>query len=204
MNLSNRLTISRMVLAVIIFILLLFPWQDLGITIPTFLVMGKVVVDIKYLVAGFLFVIAAVTDYLDGAIARKEKMETDVGAILDAVADKFLVNGVLIILAYHGFIHVIIPVVIVMRDIFMDALRMLALKNNKVIKANAWGKVKTITMLVGISLMLFYNLPFEIWGIYLAEILIDVATILSVVSAFLYFIEWKEKLKFTLKVTTQP
>ena len=199
MNLSNRLTISRMVLAVIIFILLLFPWQDLGITIPTFLVMGKVVVDIKYLVAGFLFVIAAVTDYLDGAIARKEKMETDVGAILDAVADKFLVNGVLIILAYHGFIHVIIPVVIVMRDIFMDALRMLALKNNKVIKANAWGKVKTITMLVGISLMLFYNLPFEIWGIYLAEILIDVATILSVVSAFLYFIEWKEKLKFTLK-----
>ena len=199
MNLSNRLTISRMVLAVIIFVLLLFPWQDVGITTPTFLVMGKVVVDVKYLVAGFLFVIAAVTDYLDGAIARKEKQETDVGALLDAVADKFLVNGVLIILAYHGFIHVLVPVVIVMRDIFMDALRMLALKNNKVIKANVWGKVKTITMLVGISLMLFYNLPFEIWGIYVAEILIDVATILSVVSAFLYFIEWKEKLKITLK-----
>ena len=188
-----------MVLAVIIFILLLFPWQDVGITIPTFLVMGKVVVDIKYLVAGFLFVIASVTDYLDGAIARKEKQETDVGALLDAVADKFLVNGVLIILAYHGFIHVIVPVVIVIRDIFMDALRMLALKNNKVIKANVWGKVKTITMLVGISLMLFYNLPFEVWGIYVAEILIDVATILSVVSAFLYFIEWKQKLQITLK-----
>ena len=199
MNLSNRLTISRMVLAVIIFVLLLFPWQDVGITTPTFLVMGKVVVDVKYLVAGFLFVIAAVTDYLDGAIARKEKQETDVGALLDAVADKFLVNGVLIILAYHGFIHVLVPVVIVMRDIFMDALRMLALKNNKVIKANVWGKVKTITMLVGISLMLFYNLPFEIWGIYVAEILIDVATILSVVSAFLYFIEWKQKLQITLK-----
>ena len=199
MNLSNRLTISRMVLAVIIFILLLFPWQDVGITIPTFLVMGKVVVDVKYLVAGFLFVIASVTDYLDGAIARKEKQETDVGALLDAVADKFLVNGVLIILAYHGFIHVLVPVVIVIRDIFMDALRMLALKNNKVIKANVWGKVKTITMLVGISLMLFYNLPFEVWGIYVAEILIDLATILSVVSAFLYFIEWKQKLQITLK-----
>ena len=199
MNLSNRLTISRMVLAVIIFILLLFPWQDVGITIPTFLVMGKVVVDVKYLVAGFLFVIASVTDYLDGAIARKEKQETDVGAILDAVADKFLVNGVLIILAYHGFIHVIVPVVIVIRDIFMDALRMVALEHNKVIKANVWGKVKTITMLVGISLMLFYNLPFEVWGIYVAEILIDLATILSVVSAFLYFIEWKDKLKITLK-----
>ncbi len=199
MNLSNRLTISRMVLAVIIFILLLFPWQDVGITIPTFLVMGKVVVDVKYLVAGFLFVIASVTDYLDGAIARKEKQETDVGALLDAVADKFLVNGVLIILAYHGFIHVLVPVVIVIRDIFMDALRMLALKNNKVIKANIWGKVKTITMLVGISLMLFYNLPFEVWGIYVAEILIDIATILSVVSAFLYFIEWKQKLQITLK-----
>ncbi len=198
MNLSNRLTISRMVLAVIILILLIFPWQQIGVQFPTFLLMGRVLVDLKFLIAGFLFVIASVTDYLDGAIARKDKNETDVGAMLDAIADKFLVNGVLIVLAYLGFISVIIPVVVVLRDVFMDALRMLAAKNNKVIKANIWGKVKTATMLCGISLMLFYNLPFEIWGIYIAEILIDLATVFSVLSAILYYMEWKEKLKIKI------
>ncbi len=199
MNLSNRLTISRMILSLIILLLLLFPWNDLGLTFPTFLVMGKVIVDVKFLIAGVLFIIASITDYLDGKIARKEKIETDTGAILDAVADKFLVNGVLIVLAYLGFISIIVPVVIVLRDIFMDALRLIAAKNNKVIKANKWGKLKTIFMLVGISLMLFYNLPFEIWGIYIAEILIDIATVLSVISAFLYYIEWKDKVKLIEK-----
>ena len=97
MNLANKLTLSRIVLAVIILVLLLFPWQDLGITFSTFMVMGKVVVDTKYLIAGFLFVIAAVTDYLDGQIARKEKKVSDFGAIMDAIADKILVNGVLIV-----------------------------------------------------------------------------------------------------------
>lgn len=195
MNTANKLTISRIVMAVIILIILMIPWNEFGVSIPSFLVMNKVLVDIRYPIAGFIFVIACVTDYLDGTIARKEKTLTDFGATLDAIADKVLVNGVLILLAYNGFISVVVPVVIVTRDIAVDALRALSAKNKVIIKASKWGKVKTIFMMVGLSLMLFYNLPFEVYGIYVADILIYIATILSVVSGVMYFINCKDKIK---------
>lgn len=195
MNTANKLTISRIVMAVIILIILMIPWNEFGISIPSFLVMNKVLVDIRYPIAGFIFVIACVTDYLDGSIARKEKTLTDFGATLDAIADKVLVNGVLILLAYNGFISVVVPVVIVTRDIAVDALRALSAKNKVIIKASKWGKVKTIFIMVGLSLMLFYNLPFEVYGIYVADILIYIATILSVVSGVMYFINCKDKIK---------
>ncbi len=193
MNFANNLTRSRIVMAIIILIILLFPWSDIHFTFPTFLVAGKVLVDSKYIIAGFIFVIASVTDYLDGQIARKEKKTSDYGAIMDAIADKVLVNGVLIVLAYQGFISVLIPVIIVIRDTIVDALRIGAASKKVIVKANKWGKVKTVTMLIGISLMLFYNLPFEIWNIYLAEILIDIATVLSVASGVIYYFDIKDK-----------
>ena len=83
-----------------------------------------------------------------------------------------------------------------MRDICVDALRVLAAKNKVIIKASKWGKIKTVFMMCGVSLLLFYNLPFEIWGIYIADLFVFVATILSVISAILYFIHVKDKLKF--------
>lgn len=193
MNFANNLTRSRIVMAIIILIILLFPWSDIHFTFPTFLVAGKVLVDSKYIIAGFIFVIASVTDYLDGQIARKEKKTSDYGAIMDAIADKVLVNGVLIVLAYQGFISVLIPVIIVTRDTIVDALRIGAASKKVIVKANKWGKIKTVTMLIGISLMLFYNLPFEIWNIYLAEILIDIATVLSVASGVIYYFDIKDK-----------
>lgn len=188
---------SRIVLAFLILIILMLPFRDLGVSVPTFLVMGRVLVDVRYLVAGFLFVIASVTDYLDGLYARKEKATSDFGATLDAIADKILVNGVLVLLAYNGFISVFIPVVIVTRDIAMDALRTLSAKQGMIIKANKLGKLKTVFMLIGISLMLFYNLPFEVWGIYVADIFIDIATVLSVVSLVVYFYNVKGKVDFS-------
>ena len=193
MNLANSLTKSRMIMAILILFLLLFPWSDIHFTFPTFLVAGKVLVDTKYLLAGFIFVIASVTDYLDGQIARKEKKASDYGAIMDAIADKVLVNGVLIVLAYQGFISVLIPVIIVTRDIIVDALRIAASQKKVIVKANKWGKLKTATMLSGISLMLFCNLPFEVWNIYIAEILIDMATVLSVASGVIYYFDIKDK-----------
>ena len=193
MNFANNLTKSRIIMAIIILTILLFPWSDIHFTFPTFLVAGKVLVGSKYIIAGFIFVMASVTDYLDGQTARKEKKTSDYGAIMDAIADKVLVNGVLIVLAYQGFISVLIPVIIVLRDTIVDALRIGAASKKVIVKANKWGKLKTATMLMGISLMLFYNLPFEIWNIYLAEILIDVATVLSVASGVIYYFDIKDK-----------
>ena len=112
MNLPNKLTILRIFLSVIIIIFLVFPFQSAGINIPQLFINERIVVDVKYLIAGVLFIIASLTDFLDGYLARKNHMVTDFGKLMDAIADKMLVNSVLIILSASGFIHPIIPIII--------------------------------------------------------------------------------------------
>ena len=195
MNLANRLTISRIIMAIFIMVFLLIPWNDFNISFPQFIAGGKVLIDVRYLIVGVVFIIASITDYFDGRIARSKNITTDFGACLDAIADKILVNGLLIILAYQGFISEVIPVIIISRDIVVDALKTLSASSGVVVKANNWGKVKTIFMMLGISLVLFYNMPFELWNIKLDYILIDIATVLSVVSAVIYYFDITKKQK---------
>ena len=94
----------------------------------------EIVVEVKYLIAGVLFVIASLTDFLDGHIARKRNMVTDFGKMTDAIADKMLVNSVLIILAAQGFISAAIPVIIVTRDTAVDPYDYVF--NNKTLPSN--------------------------------------------------------------------
>ncbi|MDE5539972.1 MAG: CDP-diacylglycerol--glycerol-3-phosphate 3-phosphatidyltransferase [Bacilli bacterium] len=192
MNLPNKLTIARIITAVIILIMLMIPWYSLGVTFPTFLVAGKIVVDLKYIIAGVLFIIAALTDFLDGNIARSRNIVTDFGKVMDSIADKVLVNGLLIILAYNGFISVAIPVIIITRDIFVDSFKMASGKKGKVVAASFLGKAKTMCMMIGMTLIMFYNLPFELIGINIAYVLIIIATILSVVSGCQYYYNTKD------------
>ena len=84
-----------------------------GIEFPKLFINEMIVVDTKYFVAGVLFIIASISDFLDGYVARKYNMITDFGKFIDAIADKILVNSVLIILSSQGFIHPIIPVVLI-------------------------------------------------------------------------------------------
>ena len=107
--------------------------------------------------------------------------------MLDAIADKVLVNSVLIILAAHNFIHEIVPVIIVLRDIVVNAIKMEAAGKGKVVAAIGSGKLKTATLMVGTTLALFCNAPFEHWGIYVDDILLFIACLLSIVSAVQYF-----------------
>lgn len=195
MNTANKLTISRIVMAIFIMAFLLIPWNQFGFTFPTFLASGKIIVDTRYIAAGIIFLFACITDYLDGMLARKENCTTDFGACLDAIADKLLVNGLLIILAYQGFLSEVIPVIIVSRDIVVDALKTLSAKHGVVVKANIWGKAKTMCMMIGLVLLLFYNMPFELFNIHVDMILISIATILSVVSAAIYYFEIKKTIQ---------
>lgn len=139
--------------------------------------------------------IAAFTDFLDGYIARKRNIVTDLGKVLDAIADKMLVNGVLIVLAVNGFISVIIPVVIVIRDIAVDTIKMIVGEKKGAVGASKLGKIKTIFMLIGVSLMFFYNLPFELINVRIADILIILATIFSVISGVEYFMKSRDVIK---------
>lgn len=188
MNLPNKLTIFRIIMSVVIIILLLFPFQMAGLEFPQLFVDEKLVVDSKYLIAGILFILASITDFLDGYIARKNNLVTDFGKLIDAIADKVLVNSVLIILASQGFIHPIIPVVIIVRDSIVNSIKMIAASRGKVVAAIKSGKVKTATLMVGIALTLFYNLPFELVNLNVADFLLFFAAILSIISGIQYYL----------------
>lgn len=187
MNLPNKITITRIVLSVLVLIMMVFPFYELGIDWPTYLVGGKVEISLKYIICAILFIIGSTTDFLDGYLARKNNQVTDFGKVMDAIADKILVNGILIVLAVDGFIPMAIPVIIITRDTFVDSIKMVAGQEGHAVGASILGKLKTICMMTGVSLMLLSNLPFELWGIAVADTLIILATVLSVVSGVQYY-----------------
>lgn len=188
MNLPNKLTITRIIMAFMIIALLLFPFDAMGISLPKLFVNEAIVIDVKYLIAGVLFVLASFTDFLDGYIARKYNLITDFGKMIDAIADKVLVNSVLIILCASGFIHPIIAVVIIVRDSIVNAIKMVAGNKGKTVAAIKSGKWKTACLMVGIALTLFYNLPFELWNYQVSDFLLIVAAVLSVISGVQYYV----------------
>ena len=186
MNLPTKITVARLVLTVFIILLLCIPYSFFGFNFPVFDVNG-VAVELHYVIAGVLFIIASVTDYLDGYLARKNNQVTDTGKMLDAIADKALVNPILIILAANDFIPAIVPVIIVLRDILVNAIKMEAASKGKVVAAIKSGKLKTAAMMVGVSLVFFYNIPFEFINIRVDLGLLYFACIMSVISAWQYF-----------------
>lgn len=192
MNLPNKITVGRIILSIIILIIMVFPFYNIGYEFPKYLVAGRIVIDLKYIICGILFIIASVTDFLDGNIARKRNIVTDFGKVMDAIADKILVNGVLIVMAYDGIIPVVIPVIIITRDTAVDCVKMIAGSKGKVVAASIWGKIKTICMMTGVSLLFIANLPFELLGLSLGYYLVLVATVLSIYSGVQYFIANKE------------
>lgn len=192
MNLPNKITMCRIFLAVMVLLLLMFPYGSVGYVVPVYKIGANVTISLNYVLAGVLFIIASLTDFLDGNIARKNNLVTDFGKVMDAIADKVLVNGVLMILAYNGNIPLIIPVVIITRDTVVDSIKMVAGSKGNVVGASIWGKLKTICMMVGLSLVFFSNLPFELIGFRLDYILLIIATILSIYSGIQYFIVNKE------------
>ena len=192
MNLPNKLTLGRIFLAIVILLLLGFPTYMLGFSWPEYLLGGKIVLRLNYIIAGVLFIIASLTDMLDGKIARKYNLVTDFGKVMDAFADKILVNGLLILLAYNHNISVLVPVVVILRDTAVDAIKMASGNKGKVIAASMAGKVKTACMMVGLTLVLFSNIPFEFFGIAVGDGLVLIATCLSVYSGLEYYIVNKD------------
>ena len=181
MNLPNKITVGRIILSIIMIILLLIPWHDLNIEFVEFVVNGEIL-SFKYILAGIIFLVASLTDFIDGHLARSRNMVTDFGKVADAIADKILVNGLLILLAYDRVIPVLIPVVIITRDIIVDSCKMISGNKGKVVAASWLGKAKTMCMMIGLTLTLFNNIPFTYINLPIDTILLLVATILSIFS----------------------
>lgn len=187
MNLPNKLTVFRIFIAIFIIIILLFPFHAIGISSIKLFINESIVVSLKYIIAGVLFIIGCLTDFVDGYIARKYNMVTELGKMLDAIADKILVNSVLIILAAQGIIHPLIPVIIVSRDTIVDVIKMIVGNKKGAVAAIKSGKIKTTFMMVGLSLTLFNNLPFELWNLKISSLFLIIATVLSIYSGIEYY-----------------
>ena len=187
MNLANKITMSRVILSIVIMILLLFPFEGLGIDLPSYVVNGNIYVELKYIVAGVIFIIASLTDFFDGRVARKYNMVTDFGKMIDAISDKMLTNSLLVILAANGMISPVIAVIFIVRDIAVDSIKMVVGNKGKAVAAIGIAKLKTATLMFGLVFTLFYNLPFELISIRVSDVLLIISAILSVVSAFQYY-----------------
>lgn len=150
MNLPNKLTIFRIILVPIIVIVSLINIPGNVFGIP----MNMIIMDI-------IFVIASITDKLDGHIARTNNQVTTFGKFLDPIADKILVLAAMIILVEKGLLPAWIPIIVLFREFIVSGYRLIAVeKNGKVIAANIWGKLKTVTQMLAIILMFLTTHPY--------------------------------------------
>lgn len=194
-DLPNQLTLFRIVLSVFILIILLFPFNMVNISFPKYLINDTVIIDIKLVICAFLFIIASLTDFLDGYIARKYNLVTDFGKMIDAIADKILVNGMLIALAGEGYIGTIIPIVVVLRDTVVNSIKMVAGNKGDVVAAIKTGKFKTAFLMVGIILKLLGNYPFGLINVAFDDFCLITGTVLSLVSGIEYYFLYRKYLK---------
>lgn len=185
-NLATSFTLLRLILIPFLIIVLL---TDI---ISTSTSINGQYVEIKYFIAAFIFAIGSLTDFIDGFIARRYNQVTDLGKFLDPIADKLLVNTTVIILIYAGLLSPLIGIIFIGRDTIVDVIRMIVSAKGKVLAASKFGKLKTVFQMLGITMVLFYNFPFEGMGIPVANILIYAAVFFSVFSGVDYYYLNKE------------
>ena len=194
MNLPNKITFSRIILTIIIIIALLFPFDAVGISLPSLFINESIVVEVKYLIVGILFMIAAISDVIDGKLSRKYDLETNIGKVMDDIADKLLVDLTLIVLSTCGFIFSTIAIVIIATDIINYALK-LGSNGNEIKCNNIVKKIKNLFINFGIVLTLFYNLPFELINFKVSDVMLMIASVLCIVITLQYYETSKKYIK---------
>lgn len=189
MNLPNKLTISR-ILLIPIFILLLSLPVDLGAWN-----IGGSELPIMHFIAALLFIFASATDWIDGYIARKYNLITNLGKFLDPLADKLLVSAALIMLVQLELAAAWIVIVIISREFAVTGLRLVAAGEGIVLAAGQMGKLKTATQMIAIILLLLHNYPFSYLNLSVGSIMLYLALFFTVVSGVDYFIKNKHVMR---------
>jgi CDP-diacylglycerol---glycerol-3-phosphate 3-phosphatidyltransferase len=204
MNIPTKITLARIAiilgLLVAFFVLSFIP----NLTVGTIANTG---INIVYFVAFLVFAIAASTDYLDGYLARKWHQVTNLGKFLDPVADKLLVDTMLIFLLVpqsYASGQIALPlwcaIVMIARDLVVDALRMIAVERGKVIAANIFGKAKTVMQMILVPMFLLNDWPFSLfdasWGTWrICLVFAYLTTIVSLLSGVIYIVQNRAVLK---------
>ncbi len=168
MNLANKITIARIFL------------------VPIFMIVLLNKIPYGMYIAAVIFTIAAITDTLDGYIARSRNQITKFGKFMDPLADKLLVTAALVSLVQMGKLSAWIVVVIISREYIISIFRAIAASEGIVIAASWWGKLKTISQIVAIIAILLDNFPFSLIHFPFSTIALWVAVLLTIVSGVDY------------------
>ncbi|AZN40919.1 CDP-diacylglycerol--glycerol-3-phosphate 3-phosphatidyltransferase [Paenibacillus albus] len=187
MNLANRITLVRIFLVPIIMVLLLINVDLKPLTISG----SDFSITWNQILAALVFIIAASTDGLDGYIARKNKIVTNLGKLLDPLADKLLVAAVLISLVEMSKLDAWIAIVIISREFAVTGLRQIALLEGSVLAASKWGKWKTAVQITMIIALLLNNFPFAFLDFPFDIIASYAAALITVYSGIDYFVKNK-------------
>lgn len=185
MNLPNKLTLVRIAMVPLVIVIYLCIDPSIGLIDQTS------TLALRDVLAFLVFIVASFTDMLDGRIARKYNLITSFGKFADPLADKALVNTLLILLVYAHQASVIAVILMILRDLMVDGLRMLASQKGEVVSAGFFGKLKTVLQMVAIALLLLKNWPFVYLGIPMDTILLWLATAASLYSGYVYFMQLK-------------
>ncbi len=181
MNLPNKITLSRIFLIPVFIVLMSVPfhWGSLD--------MGGHELPVAHLAGALLFIIASTTDWIDGYIARKYNLVTNLGKFLDPLADKLLVSAALILLVEINLAPAWIVIAIISREFAVTGLRLVAAGEGTVLAASQMGKLKTWIQIIAISLLLLHNWPLAYADFPLGMIALYAALIITVVSGYDYF-----------------
>ena len=192
MNLPNKLTMLRIILVPFILVFML----PIPFTLPIFAGWNHFVGTTGQVLAILIFIIASLTDMLDGHIARSRNLVTNLGKFLDPIADKMLVVSVLIALVQLSRIHAIVAVIIIIREFIVTGIRLLASDKGVVIAASNLGKAKTVTQIIAITIMMLENLVILLlrpvvpsignWLFWIGDAATLLAVIMTLVSGYDY------------------
>ncbi|MGX7051798.1 CDP-diacylglycerol--glycerol-3-phosphate 3-phosphatidyltransferase [Leuconostoc palmae] len=186
MNLPNQLTVFRIILIPVFILVLTVPytWHTILIantSLPT-----------NWLIAAIIFAVAALTDFLDGQIARRRHLVTNFGKFADPLADKLLVMTALIFLTAFTVVPAWMTSVIIIRELAITGLRTLIVENDgKILAAQMPGKIKTFSQMFAIIFLYLNNVPFTVVHFPIGQVLLWIAVIFTIYSGLDYF--WKNR-----------
>ncbi|MEW9667705.1 CDP-diacylglycerol--glycerol-3-phosphate 3-phosphatidyltransferase [Ammoniphilus sp. 3BR4] len=191
MNLPNKITLARIFLVPVVMLFLLVRF-DFGV-----LSIGGFKITYSEIIATLIFIIAASTDGLDGYIARKNKLVTNLGKFLDPLADKLLISAVLISLVEMQRLDAWVAILIISREFAVTGLRLVAVAEGQVIAASNWGKLKTVIQIVAVCSLMINNFPFSYIGLPFSTIAVWAAIIITLFSGVDYFVKNKHVIDFS-------
>ncbi|MBQ8539143.1 MAG: CDP-diacylglycerol--glycerol-3-phosphate 3-phosphatidyltransferase [Ruminococcus sp.] len=191
MNLPNKLTVLRIILVPFMVAAMLLDFQY------------------NYLVAGLIFGVASITDYFDGKIARSRNLITDFGKFADPIADKILVISALVCFLARGLCDPIIIIIVLFREFVVTSIRLSAASSGKVVAANMWGKVKTVTQMIAIIAVFVFQVALEVYTVFpyapelaiqmmgniffvVGEVLLWISVVFTIISGVKYVIDNKD------------